>query len=233
MGRKKRNLALVLAAVLVAAVAACSGPQSLGHDALGNDPAARLLSSSFRLSAGSIIVSGEILGIPGGSTTVQAVAHGGYEVRCTKREDWKQGGNDEPQGQFKVADSEKTGVLQASRGAVRLGVEKKNQTDWRLFAPDPEDPTDACPNPDKWVGEWTNTEKKIIDEKEVVVPIWIIEDVFLRFSVGSDWTVYSWTCPTPQPYSNIKMCGQGDGMPDAVANDDFDEWDVLFPVTPA
>jgi hypothetical protein len=217
MGRKKRNLALVLAAALVAAVAACSGPQSLGHDALGSDPASRLLSSSFRLAAGSIVVSGEILGIPGGSTTVQAVAHGGFDVQCTKTQ-----GNTEPEGQFKLADSAKTETLNASRGAVRLGVEKKNETEYKLLKPAHGDPTDACPSPNNWEGRWTN-----LDAYEN--PVWIIEDVMLRFWNGSGWTYYSWTCDPRRPVGEIAHCGQGDGMPDLITKImDEELWDALF-----
>ncbi len=214
MGRMKRYLALVIAVVLVAAVAACSGPQTIGHDALGSDPASRLLSSSFRLSAGSIIFSGEILGIPGGSTTVQAVALGGYQVQCTKTQ-----GNQEPEGQFKLANSAENKDLKASRGAIRLGVEKKNETEYKIEAPDPGDAIDACPSPNNWVGVW-------LPDGE---PIWIVEDVFLRFWNGSGWSVRSWTCASGTPVGEIATCGQ-DGTPDAELStkaQGFD-WDSLF-----
>lgn len=220
MARNGRIAALWSSVALVVVLAACSGPLPVGHEASGDESVSQLLSSSLRLSGGSVRVEGYLRGVSGDDVNMQGITEGGYAVQCTKPQ-----GNTAPQGQFKISDGATDATLPLKRGAVKLGT-KKNEADFRMFAPveGPGDPNDACPqgpNEDHWIGTFLDEDGEPTDD-----PPWLVTKVYVRWTQdGTTWFPYSWTCSKPTLTEDVDQC-----LEDVPADTLSDEvWASFFP----
>jgi hypothetical protein len=185
MSRMRTIVRVSVAAVLVAVLAACaSDTVAVAPDGF----AETLVSSSFRLTTGSVNVEGMITGLGADPVTLQGLVFGGYLVQCTKIQD----GNIEPSGQLKLRVGEgEQDITPDRRGAARFGF-KNNQTPFTMVTPAPSsNATDYCPSANNWEGTYINP-----DGTETANPVYRLRDVYLRYSQDDvNWTPVSWSCP--------------------------------------
>jgi hypothetical protein len=179
----RTSSAVVLAAVVLAACT--SDTTAVAPDGF----AETLVSSSFRLTGGSVNVLGLISGIGKNDVTLQGLAFGGYNVQCSKAT-----GEIDPDGQFKLRVA--SGDAEASpdrRGVAKFGFKKNEEPFAMATQPPLPDATAYCPG-NNTNGQWTG---HFMDPTDVApyVPVYRLRDVFLRYSLDDvNWTPVSFTC---------------------------------------